>query len=132
MILFRHSIQTTWRVLSLSLLAAAVAQSAMAQQTSREPLPMNWTAEQDHQNMMDQLGIKTVRPGPSGNEKAPNHANYDESTANPFPVLPDVLKLKNGTKVTSPAIWWKRQRRWCACTATGATAATGGTRGSNT
>ena len=29
--------------------------------------------------MMDQLGIKALRPGPSGNEKAPNHANYDES-----------------------------------------------------
>ena len=35
--------------------------------------------------MMDQLGIKALRPGPSGNEKAPNHANYDESLANPFP-----------------------------------------------
>jgi lysophospholipase L1-like esterase len=110
MILFRHSIQTTWRVLSLSLLAAAVAQSAMAQQTSREPLPMNWTAEQDHQNMMDQLGIKTVRPGPSGNEKAPNHANYDESKANPFPDLPDALTLKSGKKVTTAAAWWHERR----------------------
>jgi hypothetical protein len=27
------------------------------------------TTEQDHQNMMDQLGIKALRPGPSGNEK---------------------------------------------------------------
>ena len=35
--------------------------------------------------MMDQLGIKALRPGPSGNEKAPNHANYDESKANPYP-----------------------------------------------
>jgi len=52
------------------------------------PQPMNWTAEQDHQNMMDQLGIKALRPGPSGNENAPNHANYDEAKANPFPNLP--------------------------------------------
>ena len=29
------------------------------------PQPMNWTASQDHQNMMDQLGIKALRPGPS-------------------------------------------------------------------
>src|ERR1017187_1610802 len=43
------------------------------------PQPCNWTAEQDHQNMMEQLGIKALRPGPSGNEAAPNHANYDES-----------------------------------------------------
>ena len=41
--------------------------------------------------MMDQLGIKALRPGPSGNEKAPNHANYDESQANPFPNVPDPL-----------------------------------------
>src|SRR5215468_7151988 len=62
----------------------------------------NWTAAEDHQNMMDQLGIKALRPGPSGNETAPNHANYDEATANPFPNLPDVLTLKNGKKVTTP------------------------------
>ena len=70
----------------------------------------NWTAEQDHQNMMDQLGIKALRPGPSGNEKDPNHANYDESLANPFPNLPDVLTLKNGQKVTTPDMWWKQRR----------------------
>ena len=39
--------------------------------------------------MMDQLGIKALRPGPSGDEKAPNHANYDESKANPYPNVPD-------------------------------------------
>ena len=72
--------------------------------------PLNWTAAEDHQNMMDQLGIKALRPGPSGNETAPNHANYDESTANPFPVLPDVLTLKNGKKVTTPAMWWNQRR----------------------
>src|SRR6478672_8199850 len=69
-----------------------------------------WTAEQDHQNMMDQLHIKSLRPGPSGNESAPNHANYDEATANPYPTLPDVLTLKNGKKVTTPAMWWRQRR----------------------
>src|SRR5580700_8574213 len=67
-------------------------------------------ADQDHQNMMDQLGIKALRPGPSGNEKAPNHANYDESKANPFPDLPDALILKNGQKVTSVAQWQQRRQ----------------------
>jgi lysophospholipase L1-like esterase len=71
---------------------------------------MNWTAEQDHQNMMDQLGIKAVRPGPNGNEKAPNHANYDESKANPFPDFPDALTLKSGQRVTSAA-QWQQQRQ---------------------
>ena len=59
---------------------------------------------------MDQLGIKALRPGPSGNEAAPNHANYDESTANPFPDLPDVLTLKNGRKVTSADMWWRQRQ----------------------
>ena len=59
---------------------------------------------------MRQLGVRKLRPGPSGNESAPNHANYDEATANPFPNLPEVLTLKNGTKVTTPAMWWNQRR----------------------
>src|ERR1700691_5391702 len=74
------------------------------------PEPKNWTAAEDHQNMLDQLGIKALRPGPSGNESAPNHANYDESAANPFPDYPELLKLKNGRPVTSPEIWWNERR----------------------
>src|SRR6516165_3331308 len=72
--------------------------------------PKNWTAAEDHQNMMQQLGIKALRPGPSGTETAPNHANYDEATANPYPKLPDVLTLKNGQKVTTADMWWKQRR----------------------
>ncbi len=74
------------------------------------PIPINFTGEQDHKNMMDQLGISKLRPGPSGNESAPNHANYDESLANPFPDLPDILTLKNGTKVSTASMWWKQRR----------------------
>jgi len=60
--------------------------------------------------MMDQLGIKALRTGPSGNEKDPNHANYDESKANPYGDLPDALTLKNGQQVTSAEQWWKQRR----------------------
>src|ERR1022692_3108189 len=74
------------------------------------PQPMNWTAAEDHRNMMDQLGIKALRPGPSGNESAPNHASYDEATANPFPNLPEVLTLRNGKNVTTAAMWWNQRR----------------------
>jgi hypothetical protein len=85
--------------------------SPLAGQTNTTlPPPVHFTAEQDHQNMMDQLGIKALRPGYSGDEKAPNHANYDEALANPFPNLPDILTLKNGQKVTTPDMWWKRRR----------------------
>ena len=60
--------------------------------------------------MMDQLGIKAVRPGASGNEKAPNHANYDESRANPYPNVPDPLTLNDGQKVTTAEMWWSKRR----------------------
>ena len=60
--------------------------------------------------MMDQLGIKALRPGPSGDERAPNHANYDESKANPYPNLPDPLTLNNGGKVTTAKMWWDERR----------------------
>ena len=57
---------------------------------------MNWTAQQDHQNMMEQLGIKKLRAGPSGQAGNPNSANYDPAKANPYPDLPEALVLKNG------------------------------------
>ena len=86
------------------------AQNPLSVASGKDPAPVNFTAEQDHQNMMNQLGIKALRPGPSGDEKAPNHANYNEALANPFPNLPDVLLLKNGKKVTTPEMWWKQRR----------------------
>jgi hypothetical protein len=86
------------------------AQTGAAASQAGLPAPVNFTAEQDHDNMTQQLGIKALRPGPSGNEKAPNHANYDESKANPFPDLPDPLKLKNGEKVTTAEVWWSKRR----------------------
>ena len=75
----------------------------------QQPSPERTTAD-DHQNMMAQLGINSLRPGPSGNESAPNHANYDEAKANPFPNLPDVLTLESGRKVTTADVWWKERR----------------------
>jgi len=75
------------------------------------PAPMTWTAEQDHQNMMDQLGIKTLRRGADGmNRQSPYYQNTDESKANPYPNLPDLLTLKNGQKVTTAETWLKQRR----------------------
>ena len=78
--------------------------------SSRYPRIVTFTAQQDHDNMMQQLGIKKLRPGPSGNESAPNHANYDESLANPCPQLPDILTAKDGKKITTADMWWKQRR----------------------
>lgn len=77
---------------------------------AQAPTPVTFTAEQDRKNMLEQLGIPGTRPGPSGNESAPNPANYDESQANPYPELPETLRLKNGKQVTSADQWWKQRR----------------------
>jgi hypothetical protein len=96
---------------SFGLVFFALAIGSPAQDPPQSSPPsVNFTAEQDHQNMMDQLGIKALRPAPSGNEKAPNHANYDEAKANPYPNLPDPLTLNDGEKVTTPQTWWYRRR----------------------
>ena len=60
---------------------------------------------------MDLLNIKSLRPGADGRSRqAPYAANYDESKANPSPVLPDPLVLKNGQKVTTADMWWNQRR----------------------
>jgi len=91
-----------------ALRAQNAASPATTQGKASEPL--NWTAQQDHKNMMEQLGIVRLRPGPSGQPGATNSANYDPAKANPFPDLPEVLTLKNGQKVTTAKVWWKQRR----------------------
>lgn len=59
--------------------------------------------------MLRQLGITKLRPGPSGNESAPNHANYDEALANPFPKLPAALVGQDGSPVTDAPSWRRRR-----------------------
>ena len=92
------------------LLSCAALFSAAPGTSQTVAAPKDWTTAEDHRNMMEQLGIKALRPGPSGNEAAPNHANYDESAANPFPDYPEILKLKDGRPVTTPEIWWNERR----------------------
>jgi hypothetical protein len=89
--------------------------SIFAQQ-NRGPSNDRWaeirrlTAE-DHQRMINLLGIKSLRPGRNGmNPQAENYANYDESKANLYPNLPDPLVLKNGQKVTTAQMWWNQRR----------------------
>lgn len=91
-------------------MAVTSARAADSGGTGNAPEPLNWTAQQDHKNMMEQLGITRLRPGPSGQPGATNSANYDQAKANPYPDLPDVLTLKNGQKVTTPEMWWNQRR----------------------
>lgn len=90
--------------------AQPTAQPATQPPAGPPPNPNAAATAADHQDMMQQLGITKLRPGPSGNESAPNHANYDEALANPYPTLPEPLVLKNGKKVTSAEMWWKQRR----------------------
>lgn len=68
------------------------------------------TAHDDHRQMMAQLGITALRPGPSGDPSAPDHANTDEAKANPYPDWPDALTFPDGSKVATPQQWWTRRR----------------------
>lgn len=92
-----------------SLLAQEVSTEATVEATTTSPM-VTFTTQQDHQHMMKQLGITKLRPGPSGNPDSPNAANTDEAKPNPYPQLPDLMTLKNGTKVTSAEQWWKQRR----------------------
>ena len=105
-----------WRLCDLRLLIAlALIQLVTILPAQNWPSPeerqkLRELTKQDHQNMMDQLGITALRPGPSGNSEAPNAANYDPEKANPYPDLPELLVLKDGAKVTSADAWRKHRR----------------------
>ncbi|GAB4241950.1 MAG: hypothetical protein Kow00109_17600 [Acidobacteriota bacterium] len=60
--------------------------------------------------MMEELGIRRLRPGVSPDPAGPNAANYDESKANPFSELPDPLVTNDGRRVTTPDEWWRIRR----------------------
>src|SRR5579859_4140156 len=71
--------------------------------------PVQLTAAQDHQRMLDLLHITELRPGVNQSGKPPA-VNYDESKANPWPNLPDPLKLDNGKPVKTAKVWWTQRR----------------------
>jgi lysophospholipase L1-like esterase len=77
------------------------------------PAPVTLTAQQDRQNMLDQLRIpaEAMRKGPSGwDPKAPDYQNTDEAKANPWPHLPEMMVAKGRKVVDTPDLWWKVRR----------------------
>jgi len=59
---------------------------------------------------MKVLGIAGLQPPFTAYDIGkPGNANYDEAKANPYPSLPPLLVLKDGTAVRSAAQWQKRR-----------------------
>ena len=98
-------------MLSQSVFAQDATLEATAGKATEESAsgPVIFTTQQDHQNMLQQLGITKLRPGRNGDAKAQNGANYDEASANPYPNLPDVMKLASGEQVKTPEQWQTRR-----------------------
>jgi hypothetical protein len=65
-------------------------------------------AERDRELKL--LGITAMLPPATAYDIGkPGNANYDEAKANPYPKLPEVLTMNDGTRVTTPAQWKKRR-----------------------
>lgn len=89
-----------WRAaFAVSLVMVMLETGAVSQQ---QPSP----EFDDHQNMMDQLGIKRLRPGADPNKQD----TFDEAKANPYhDSLPDALIMVDGSQVTSADQWPNRR-----------------------
>ncbi|HVJ84832.1 MAG TPA: hypothetical protein VM452_04260 [Caulifigura sp.] len=98
-----------WSLLVLSFVALPNLRPVRGQDAS-PPKVVTFTTQEDHQQMLGQLGIRKLRPGPSGNESAPNHANYDEALANPYPELPPLLTCQDGSQVATSREWIAKRR----------------------
>jgi hypothetical protein len=110
---FMHPLRSSGKRLLASLATGVFALSATNAAPAQPPSGTNqtWTTQQDHRNMMEQLGITKLRPGRNGSANATNNpANYDPAKANPFPNLPELLVTKDGRKVTTAEMWWKVRR----------------------
>ncbi len=99
--IMRH---TPWTALALAALLCCLNRYGRAQS------PVQLTAEQDHQRMMDVLHIDSLRRGPDGDPTSANAANFDESRVGASAPPPDPLVLNDGAPVTSASLWWRRRR----------------------
>lgn len=93
----------TWGVAALAIGAAATIGGQQASSASGDHVVL--TSQQDRQRVMDLLKITMFPSGPG----AYLASTYDETTANPYPVLPDPLVMNNGTRVTTAAQWPARR-----------------------
>lgn len=90
-----------------SALAVAVLSSALV--VGHGPSAENHDrAFDDQQHMMDQLGIRSLRPGANPNDPT----IYDEALANLYRVSPpDAITMDDGTPVAGPGQWPVRREK---------------------
>ena len=98
---------SAWNVL---VLACAALFWAVPGASQTAPAAKNWTAAEDHRNMMEQLGIKALRPGPAATKRLRITPTTTSRPRTHFPTTRRSCKLKNGQAVNSPEMWWKQRR----------------------
>src|SRR5271156_3338167 len=87
---------------------AAQTQAPPPSASDREATAAASHAERDRELKL--LGVSDMQaPATAYDIGKPGNANYDESTANPYPKLPELLVMNNGTKVKTAAQWKKRR-----------------------
>jgi outer membrane protein insertion porin family len=87
---------------------AASAGLQMPSAADRAAIGAASAAERDRELKL--LGIGATRAGVTANNIGqPGNANFDESKANPYPKLPEVLRFNNGKPVKTAADWKRRR-----------------------
>jgi hypothetical protein len=94
--------------LTAGMAAQTQAPAALPSAVDRAALAAASAAERDRELKL--LGITAMQPPASAYDIGkPGNANYDEAKANPYSTLPDVLRMNDGTRVTTPEQWKKRR-----------------------
>src|ERR1700692_2358044 len=111
---------TSW-TLSIALLVSSASLSTTASVAAQTQTPAAPTSASDRAAIaaasraerdreLKLLGISEMQPPVTAYDIGkPGNANYDESKANPYPTLPYVLIMKDGTRVKTPEQWKKRR-----------------------
>ena len=93
---------------SVACLATAVLAQTLPTPEERAAILAASSAERDREAKL--LGIAEMqKPYTAYDIGKPGNANYDEAKANPYPKLPELMVMKDGAKVTTPAQWQKRR-----------------------
>lgn len=121
----KHSAKRWFALAGILLFAGtALGATALAAETKTPVIPSDAAARKrtpeqqaiidasikEEQREMAVLGITALqRPANAVHPGQSDFANYDEAKANPYPKLPALMTMDDGSKVTTPAQWEKRK-----------------------